>query len=40
LGLPLYKTNGIIAVALKDRSRLDALFARYGVGENEWKKSG
>ena len=39
LGLPLYKTNGIIAVALKDRSRLDALFVRYGVGENEWKKS-
>lgn len=39
LGLPLYKTNGITAVALKDRSRLDALFTRYGVGENEWKKS-
>jgi hypothetical protein len=37
LGLPLYKTNGVIAVALKDRSRLDALFVRYGVGENEWK---
>jgi hypothetical protein len=39
LGLPLYKTNGIIAVALKDDARLDTLFARYGVGENEWKKS-
>jgi hypothetical protein len=39
LGLPLYKTNGVIAVSLKDSSRLDALFARYGVGENEWKKS-
>lgn len=40
LGLPLYKTNGVIAVSLKDRTRLAALFARYGVGENERKNSG
>ena len=33
LGLPLYKTNGIIAVSLRDRTRLDALFARYGIGD-------
>ncbi len=39
LGLPLYKTNGVIAVSLKDRARLNALCAHYGVGENEWKKS-
>lgn len=37
LGLPLYKTNGIIAVSLRDRARVEALFARYGVGESEWK---
>jgi hypothetical protein len=40
LGLPLYKTNGVIAVSLKDRTRLAALFARYGVGENEGKNPG
>jgi hypothetical protein len=39
LGLPLYKTNGVIAVSLIDRSRVAALLERYGVGENEWKKS-
>lgn len=37
LGLPLYKTNGVIAVSLKDRARVEALFARYGIGESEWK---
>lgn len=39
LGLPLYKTNGIIAVSLKDRARLDALLVRYGVGESEERKA-
>jgi hypothetical protein len=39
LGLPLYKTNGIIAVSLKDQSRIAVLFGRYGVGENEGKKT-
>lgn len=39
LGLPLYKTNGVIAVSLKDSSRLDALFARYGVGDSEGRKA-
>lgn len=39
LGLPLYKTNGLIAVTLKDRARLDALFVRYGVGESECKRA-
>jgi hypothetical protein len=34
LGLPLYKTNGVVAVSLKDRSRFDALLARYGIGES------
>lgn len=36
LGLPLYKTGGIVALSLKERSRLSTLMARYGVGENEW----
>jgi hypothetical protein len=39
LGLPLYKTNGVIAVAVKDRDRLSALFARYGIGDGEWKSA-
>lgn len=39
LGLPLYKTNGVIAVSLQDRSRLAALFARYGVVEDELKRA-
>jgi len=34
LGLPLYKTNGVVAVALKDRTRLKALLTRYGIGES------
>ena len=33
------KTNGVVAVSLKERTRLDALFARYGVGESEWKSA-
>jgi hypothetical protein len=37
LGLPLYKTNGVIAVSLTDRARVEALFARYGVRESERK---
>jgi hypothetical protein len=40
LGLPLYKTNGVIAVSLKDRVRLDVLFNRYGIGENAGTNSG
>lgn len=40
LGLPLYKTGGVIAVSLKDRTRLDALFARYGIGESAGTSSG
>jgi hypothetical protein len=39
LGLPLYKTNGVIAVSLKDRVRLTALCAHYGVGESELKNA-
>lgn len=39
LGLPLYKTNGVVAVSLKDRARLIALCAHYGVGDSEWKNS-
>lgn len=39
LGLPLYKTNGVIAVSLKDRARLATLCAHYGIGESEWKNS-
>lgn len=39
LGLPLYKTNGVIAVSLKDRTRLDALLVRYGVAASEEKKA-
>lgn len=39
LGLPLYKTNGVIAVSLKDRARVGALLARYGVGDSEWKSA-
>ena len=39
LGLPLYKTKGVIAASLKDRARLTALFTRYGVGESEWKSA-
>jgi hypothetical protein len=39
LGLSMYKTNGNVAVSLKDRSRLVALFARYGVEDNEWKNT-
>lgn len=39
LGLPLYKTNGVIAVSLRDRGRLAALLTRYGVGESEWKSA-
>lgn len=39
LGLPLYKTNGVIAVSLKDRARLTTLLARYGVGESESKSA-
>lgn len=39
LGLPLYKTNGVIAVSLKDRMRLDALLVRYDVGERERRKA-
>lgn len=35
LGLPLYKTNGVIAVSLKDRSRVAALLARYGIEKGE-----
>jgi len=33
LGLPLYKTNGVVALSLKDRSRLDALLVRYGLSD-------
>lgn len=40
LGLPLYKTNGVIAVSLKDRARLDVLLNRYGIGENAGTNSG
>ena len=34
LGLQLYKTNGIIALSLADRSRLDVLFSRFGAVDN------
>lgn len=34
LGLPLYKTNGVVAVSLKDRTRLQVLLARYGIVES------
>jgi hypothetical protein len=40
LGLPLYKTNGVIAVSLKDRARLDTLLARFGIGESAGTNSG
>lgn len=40
LGLPMYKTNGVIAVSLKDRMRLDVLFNRYGIGESTGTNSG
>jgi len=40
LGLPLYKTNGVVAVSLKDRARLDVLLKRYGIGENAGTNSG
>jgi hypothetical protein len=40
LGLPLYKTSGVIAVSLKDRARLDALVTRYGIGESAGTNSG
>lgn len=40
LGLPLYKTGGVIAVSLKERARLDVLFGRYGIGESAGKNSG
>lgn len=39
LGFPLYKTNGVIAVWLRDRARVTALMNRYGVGDNEWKEA-
>ena len=39
LGLPLYKTNGVIAVSLKDQSRVEQLLTRYGIGNNEWKSA-
>lgn len=39
LGLPLYKTGGVVAVSLKDQARLAALFARYGIGDSEGKNS-
>jgi hypothetical protein len=31
LGLPMYKTNGTVAVSLQHRSRLTALLTRYGI---------
>lgn len=39
LGLPLYKTNGVIAVSLRDRNRLSTLIGHYGIGDSEWKNS-
>lgn len=39
LGLPLYKTNGVVAVLLKDEGRINSLFARYGIGESEGTNS-
>lgn len=39
LGLPLYKTNGVVALSLRDRARVAALFARYGVGESTGKSA-
>jgi hypothetical protein len=40
LGLPLYKTAGVVAVSLKDMARIEALLSRYGISEGVWKKSG
>lgn len=33
LGLPMYKTNGVVAVSLRDRPRLAALIERYGLAK-------
>jgi len=40
LGLPLYKTAGVVAVSLKDMPRIEALLARYGISESMWKNAG
>lgn len=40
LGLPLYKTAGVVAVSLKDMARIEALLARYGISESLWKNAG
>lgn len=38
LSLPVYKTNGVMAVSLNDRDRLAAIFKHYGFDESEWKR--
>ncbi|UYN96064.1 MAG: hypothetical protein KIT25_03725 [Enhydrobacter sp.] len=39
LSLPVYKTNGVMAVSLKDRDRLAAIFKYYGIADDEWKRT-
>lgn len=40
LGLGLYKTNGVIAISLRDRAKIEMLFARYGIDDLEQQNSG
>lgn len=39
LCLPMYKTNGVIAISLKDAARFATLCTHYGVGETEGANS-